>query len=181
MSTNNTNMASEFWFFAQLHRLGYKAYITLGNTKAIDMLVELEVERLTFDVKGRESFQSGGYPYLEAGYFPKNHFFVFIGLEVKKDGKKVSFSQNEPECYIVEADKLNTIATPWEAANKKTHGYGFNPKLLSYLKSGGESKFSPKALKEFMQKRRLTSIDFEMYKKSIMTISDFEDRFYTKK
>jgi hypothetical protein len=32
MRKEQTGITGEFWFFSQLHRLGYEAYITLGNT-----------------------------------------------------------------------------------------------------------------------------------------------------
>ena len=40
MAREQTGIAGEFWFFSQLHRLGYTAYITLGNTKAIDIILD---------------------------------------------------------------------------------------------------------------------------------------------
>jgi hypothetical protein len=75
MSRINTNMASEFWFFSQLHRLRYETYITLGNTKRTDILVHLSNKTvLSFDVKGKESFRSGTYAWLsEETNYEDNH------------------------------------------------------------------------------------------------------------
>lgn len=184
MSNINTNMASEFWFYSQLHRLGYDAYITLGNTKAIDILVVLNDQhrtRLTFDVKGKESFQSGSYQYLPTPPYPSCHFFVFIGLEIRRQNKVVWFSQSEPECFIVEAKDLPTIAAPWTSSSGSSQGFGFYPWLLGYLKSGGTGKSTKKGLAGFASQLCPTGINFATYQQSIMTLHDFETRFHADK
>lgn len=57
MSSNktayNTNLASEFHVLSILHRLGFTAYLTLGNKKSVDITVVRDVgDSLTIDVKG---------------------------------------------------------------------------------------------------------------------------------
>jgi hypothetical protein len=53
MTTYNTNLAAEFYVLSMLHRLGADAGLTLGNKKAVDIVVTRErgVSR-TIDVKG---------------------------------------------------------------------------------------------------------------------------------
>ncbi|HEY5124549.1 MAG TPA: hypothetical protein VIK14_12520 [Ignavibacteria bacterium] len=183
MGKINTNMASEFWFYSQLHRLGYQSFITLGNTKAIDILVRLsDGSILTFDVKGKENFNSGTYQYLpetKSDY----HFFVFIGLQIKKEKKKTIF-EGEPECYIVNSNDLDLIAFHWTASNKVTKGYGFDQKILRIIKKYDNemvkmSKADRKKLESFknFQKR----YNFMEIKNKIMCVEDFENKFFDKK
>ncbi len=54
MPKEKTGLAGEFWFFSQLQRLGYQAFITLGNTKAVDIAIKLNTGKiLTFEVKSK--------------------------------------------------------------------------------------------------------------------------------
>ena len=53
MTTYNTNLAAEFYVLSMLHRLGADASLTLGNKKAVDILVVRGAGKaLTIDVKG---------------------------------------------------------------------------------------------------------------------------------
>jgi len=177
-------MACEFWFYSQLHRLGYEAYITLGNTKSIDITVILRDEKgdkklLTFDVKGKQSFNSGTYQYLPE-IKKNNHFFVFVGLQTKKDKDKIILIE-EPKCFIIKSSALDKIASKWESSSKRTQGYGFNPRILEYLKSGGKTKIAKGTLKRFKADHRISSVNFNKYRNIIMNITDFEDKYYEKK
>jgi hypothetical protein len=51
----NTNLAAEFYVLSVLHRLGYSASLTLGNRKAVDIVVESRGRVFTIDVKGMAS------------------------------------------------------------------------------------------------------------------------------
>jgi hypothetical protein len=176
-------MASEFWFFGQLHRLGYQAFITLGNTKAVDIAVTLNNgTKLTFDVKGKESFAGGTYQYLPRPPYPANHFFAFVGLEIRRIGSRVHFSQPDPVCYIVEASQLPTIAFSWTSSMGTSSGFGFAPTLLPYLKSGGNTKKPGKQLQHFIAAHSLAApIPFSGYQISIMSLQDFDARFHPQK
>jgi hypothetical protein len=48
----NTGISSEFFVAAELARRGYNVTLTLGNTKAIDLLVEKEGKLIPLQVKG---------------------------------------------------------------------------------------------------------------------------------
>lgn len=53
MTKYNTNLASEYYVLSTLYRLGFDAYITLGNKKSIDIILNLnDVRQITIDVKG---------------------------------------------------------------------------------------------------------------------------------
>lgn len=181
MQKINTNMASEFWFYSQLHRLGYESYITLGNSKAIDIVVILndkEKTRLTFDVKGKESFVSGSYQFLPK-YKTTNHFFVFIGLQIKKNSnsKKIEIF-DDIECYLIEAKNLHMVAFNWVSSSGKTKGYGFEPKILKYIKSNGKTKLSNTVMSRLLNTHQLKSLDFKKYNKIVMTLEQFESKYY---
>jgi hypothetical protein len=51
--TYNTNLASEFWVLSALYRIGVDAHLTLGNKKAVDIVIIKDSEIIyTVDVKG---------------------------------------------------------------------------------------------------------------------------------
>ena len=53
MSRYDTNLASEYYVLACLHRLGIAAALTLGNKKGVDILVAREAgDAVTVEVKG---------------------------------------------------------------------------------------------------------------------------------
>ena len=53
MTPYNTNLAAEFYVLSMLHRLGFDASLTLGNKKAVDVVVVRDSGNvMTVDVKG---------------------------------------------------------------------------------------------------------------------------------
>ncbi len=53
MTTYNTNLAAEFYVLSMLYRLGVDASLTLGNRKAVDIIVFKENRApITIDVNG---------------------------------------------------------------------------------------------------------------------------------
>jgi len=81
MTKYNTNLAAEFWVLSSLHRLGHAASLTLGNRKAVDILVEgQDGEYATVDVKG----VAGKHDWPADNIQPvdsQRHFFVFVSFE----------------------------------------------------------------------------------------------------
>jgi len=52
-SRYNTNLAAEFFILSMLHRRGLDSTITLGNKKAVDIVVAQRTGKaITIDVKG---------------------------------------------------------------------------------------------------------------------------------
>ena len=77
-SSYDTNMASEFFVMSQLHRLGLEAHLTLGNKKAVDIVVvHAPGDTITIDVKavaGRVDWLVGS----SDGEPRERHFVVLI-------------------------------------------------------------------------------------------------------
>lgn len=86
----NTNLASEFHVISLLHRFGLEANLTLGNKKAVDIVVVREAgDAATVDVKavaGKVGWLVGN-----AGGSPRaNHFVVLVTYDGKlKDLRSV--------------------------------------------------------------------------------------------
>ena len=77
----NTNLASEFQVMAALHRLGFDANLTLGNKKAVDIVVVRSAgDAVTIDVKavaGKVDWLVG-----TAGGAPRpRHFVVLLSYD----------------------------------------------------------------------------------------------------
>jgi hypothetical protein len=78
-----TNLASEFYVFSILHRLGAEATLTLGNKKSVDIVVvRKEGQAITVDVKGVAG--QWDWPADNISVTPKpGHFVVFVSYEGK--------------------------------------------------------------------------------------------------
>ncbi|MCE5206933.1 MAG: hypothetical protein LLG42_01325 [Chloroflexi bacterium] len=80
MTTYNTNLASEFYVLSMLHRLGIDASLTLGNKKAVDIIVSNDNGMITtIDVKG----VAGPYDWPADNIHDlenKKHFYVLISF-----------------------------------------------------------------------------------------------------
>jgi hypothetical protein len=96
---NNTNLASEFYVLSVLHRLGANPVLTLGNKKAVDIVVEKEGKSLTIDVKGIKS--KTGFPADNCTEKSGTHYYVFVSYLNKIEDVFVL-----PEVYIVPAKEL---------------------------------------------------------------------------
>lgn len=173
-------MAGEFYFFSQLHRLGYEAYITFGNTKGIDISVKLKTGIFTFEVKSLLNF-NGSYQYLNITK-RENHFVVFVNLNIKKEESDKAKILDEPKCYIVDSLNLGLIASDWVSSTGSAKGYGFEAKLLQYLKNDNKRGITEDLIKKFKERHDVPGdINLELYKEKILSIEDFENSFYTKK
>ena len=100
----NTNLASEFYILSLLHRLGYSANLTLGNRKAVDILIEKEEGQvLTIDVKGsnsKSSFFIGNVKRID-----KRHFIIFVCFQNRIEDVSIS-----PEVFIVPSLQLEKLS-----------------------------------------------------------------------
>lgn len=98
----NTHLAAEFFVMSALHRLGANALLTVGNKKALDIVVEQGADTLTFEVKGLaagNSFPLGDYSPRSRN---KNHYFVFVSF-----GGNIANTACLPDVYIVPAIDLD--------------------------------------------------------------------------
>jgi hypothetical protein len=98
----NTNLAAEFYVLSMLYRLGFDASLTLGNKKAVDIVVVLEAGRsVTIDVKGL----AGAHGWLMGGIpaSPKaNHFIVLLTFE----GKMSDAKGQAPRCWVFRHEEI---------------------------------------------------------------------------
>ncbi|KAA9332670.1 hypothetical protein [Adhaeribacter soli] len=98
----DTNMASEFYVLSTLHRLGKNALLTLGNKKAVDILVEVEGRALTIDVKGIRDTTS--FPIDNLDLELPNHFVVFVSF-IGQIGNPLVL----PEIHVVPTNELSIL------------------------------------------------------------------------
>lgn len=99
----DTNLASEFYVLAVLHRLGMTATITLGNKKSVDIVVTKDAgDAITIDVKGLAGKSSGPVDNLRAGRV--NHFIVFVSFLGKINDPSVI-----PEIYVVPSLEITKL------------------------------------------------------------------------
>jgi hypothetical protein len=104
MKKYDTNLASEYYTLSMLYRKGIQAFLTLGNKKAVDIIIKNQQSIITLDVKGIR----GQTLFPLNNYILNNdeltHFFVFISyLNKIKDHNVI------PECYIVPSFKINEL------------------------------------------------------------------------
>ena len=103
----NTNLASEYHVLSCLHRIGANAYLTLGNKKSVDIIVEKNDSILTIDVKGLRD--ESNFPIDNWTKKDKNHFFAFVSYN-----KKIQDTNHTPEIYIVPANELELTRTEFD-------------------------------------------------------------------
>jgi hypothetical protein len=117
----NTNLAAEFYVMSALHRLGANALLTLGNKKAVDIVVERGADTLTVEVKGlsgKGSFPIGDYT---AKARDSHHYYVFVSFL-----GKIGDPACPPDVFIVPARDLD--------AKDLVKKYKVNDVLYSALK-----------------------------------------------
>ena len=101
---SNTNLAAEFFVLSTLHRLGFAATLTLGNTKAVDIVVARHRgDFVTIDVKGLAG--TTGFPIDNLGRARRNHFIIFVSYL-----KRIAEPSVAPEVYIVPHRQITRLA-----------------------------------------------------------------------
>lgn len=102
MTIYNTNLASEFYVLSMLYRLGANASLTLGNKKAVDIIVVKENNpTITIDVKGlagQYDWPADNIHLLDSS----NHFYALVSFE-----GKISDPFSCPSVWVIPADKLS--------------------------------------------------------------------------
>lgn len=95
-------MASEFYALSALTRLGFDASLTLGNKKAVDILiVHPDGSTATLDVKGlagKNDWILGDSPLIENA----NHFYVLLTFN-----GKITDLNAVPHIWIIPANKIS--------------------------------------------------------------------------
>jgi hypothetical protein len=83
VSTYNTNLAAEYHVLSCLHRLGLTANLTLGNKKAVDIVVVREAgDAVTVEVKGVAGKHDWPADNLTTTQ-PDRHYVVLVSYEGK--------------------------------------------------------------------------------------------------
>ena len=101
MTTYNTNLASEFYVLSMLHRLGADAALTLGNKKAVDIIVVNKNRTITtIDVKGLEKRYDWPADNIRLLKDPQ-HFYVLVSFE-----GKITDPLSLPSAWIIPANEL---------------------------------------------------------------------------
>ncbi|WP_337288580.1 hypothetical protein [Candidatus Methylomirabilis sp.] len=113
MTSYNTNLAAEFYVLSMLHRLGFDASLSLGNKKAVDIVVVRDSGRIaTVDVKGLAGTTS--WPVDNVKKAAKSHFLIFVSFLGKMNDHTV-----QPEIYVVPSRSLSPLV--YHSPNGKRH------------------------------------------------------------
>ena len=143
MSNHNTGTSGEFYVLSMLLRLGFEAYLTLGNTKALDIVYYRSGVRYTIDVKTTEydadfifgnTTVASAAAYLAALSVP-NHFYVFVSYN-----DRMTDPTALPSCYVIPSSGLGSVIRVTSGKRSKpgtiNPSVGVNAKM-KLLKSSG--------------------------------------------
>ncbi len=89
----NTNLAAEYHVLSVLYRLGLDAYLTMGNKKAVDVVVDFGNHVCRIDVKGIAGKTL--WPMDNFRGARKDHFVVLVSFL-----NKIKETAIAPECYV---------------------------------------------------------------------------------
>lgn len=93
-SKYNTNLASEYYVLSVLYRKGLNAYLTLGNKKSVDIIVEFGTHIATIDVKGIAGTTL--WPMDNFKGKRQHHFVILVSFL-----NKISDADVLPEVYVL--------------------------------------------------------------------------------
>jgi hypothetical protein len=101
MSAYNTNLAAEFYVLSMLYRHGADASPTLGNKKAVDILVALRTgQTATIDVKGVAGPHDWPCDNVKLPA-PAHHFLVLVSFE-----GNMADPHTVPSVWVVPANEI---------------------------------------------------------------------------
>ena len=99
----NTNLAAEYYVLSMLYRKGFNAYLTLGNKKSVDILIEKDDGTIiTVDVKGLAGKTC--WPMDNFKKKNKRHFIVLVSFLNQIQNHEIM-----PECWIVPSAKVEKL------------------------------------------------------------------------
>lgn len=128
MKGYNTNLASEYYVLSMLYRQGFDAYITLGNKKGIDIILNMnDKKQLTIDVKGLQGKTLFPLDNVNDQADKPNHYVVFLSFLNKMSDPSVL-----PEIYILPHNDLKEIMYHNPKGNRK----GINLSMLRFKAEG---------------------------------------------
>ena len=113
-SKYNTNLAAEFYVLSMLHRLGAEATLTLGNRKAVDIVIVREGgDAVTVDVKGLAGTTEWPVDNVETGAPRKDHYLVFVSFLNHIDNPQVV-----PEVYVIPSTAVGPFVITADSGRK---------------------------------------------------------------
>jgi hypothetical protein len=113
MNGYDTNLAAEFYVLSVLHRLGMSATLTLGNKKAVDIVIVREAgDAVNIDVKGLAGTTNWPVDNLKEGR--KNHYIAFVTFL-----GKISDPSVLQEVYIVPSEEVAGLIYQNPAGNRR--------------------------------------------------------------
>jgi predicted AAA+ superfamily ATPase len=80
---NSTHLAGEYFVAAELYRLGYNVGMTIGNAKAIDILVEKGGHTIAVQLKAIRDKKSVGWPMMKDQL---NSRVIYVFVLLNKSG-----------------------------------------------------------------------------------------------
>lgn len=98
----NTNLAAEYHVLSMLYRKGKNAYLTLGNKKSIDIVVDHGTRTSTIDVKGMVSKTL--WPLDNFKRARKNHWIALVTFLNKIEDHKTA-----PQTFILPSSKVKSL------------------------------------------------------------------------
>lgn len=110
MGKRETNMASEYFVMSSLYRLGADPNLTIGDKKAVDIIVKRKNSYLTIDVKGATN--KANPPINYKYHVNENHYYIFVFFK----GKILDISF-VPEVFIVPSIDIKYLV--YKNHNKK--------------------------------------------------------------
>jgi hypothetical protein len=99
----NTNLAAEYYVLSMLYRKDHNAFLTLGNKKSVDILIEKENgKQITIDVKGLAGKTC--WPMDNFKKNEKNHYYILVSFL-----GKIEDENTIPESWIVPSWEIQKL------------------------------------------------------------------------
>lgn len=114
-NAHNTGIASEYYILSKLYRMELEAYISSGNTKAVDIrVIREDGTPISIDVKAVRAYSSVVVNNVTAR---EDHFIVICIYNNKFNDINV-----EPEIYVVPSMKIASITSSYKKEKRILKG-----------------------------------------------------------
>ncbi|WP_316828595.1 group I intron-associated PD-(D/E)XK endonuclease [Pedobacter miscanthi] len=90
LEKSQTGIAAEFYAAGELSRLGYNVTVTFGNTKSIDLLIQMDKDIFKVQVKGIQATSSICWN-LDKTKVTSDIYYVLVNLHVDQPALKPEF------------------------------------------------------------------------------------------
>lgn len=126
LEKSQTGIASEFYVAGELSRRGYNVTLTLGNTKAIDLLVQKGIDIFQIQVKGIQRTKSICWN-IDKTKINDDIYYVLVNLHADQPAEK-------PEFFLLTGQDTRKLFKPTTKADEKWAylDYGTLKKLSIY-------------------------------------------------